>query len=784
MKRILSLVLTCALSIITSLSASVGFVAAAKQPPLTEEPYAEDEIIAVFETGTKTAKMQQIVKSLGAKSAEPINAISSVSTKTTPCVITLPKGKSVEHALKEYARDPSIAYVQPNYLYSYDTTEEDSGIPLARKAAIVNDDTNQWNLKKIDTQKAWDLIDEVEAERRELGKEDLKKVTVAVLDTGVDLKHEDLQEALNPQKCVKVEGQPVPLYPDQTYPLLTGDEGGHGTKVAGIIGATSGNHRGSAGVAAGNNNQIVELAVIDVYDHYYGRYDKLARSSDLIKGIDYAVSDKVNAKVINMSLGHQPRGTHPQNDFALSTKIRQVVQEKQVTVVCSAGNRNNTKLWYPSDFRDSISVISTVNYSNVFKQCKAPSSSYGKNKDISAPGYQIMVPVKGGSYKSGSSGTSFSAPVVSAVAAMLYYVNPDILEESIKGSQNVRKIKKYGISSAQVEEIMKTTATDLYLEGDDPYTRCGNVNAYAAVAKSVGRNVAIFPSPLTAPKLSASSAGRKKIRLSWSKTASAQGYQIYRSTSPNGTYTLIKTLHNGNKTTLIDSGLQFKKNYYYKMRSLGTIDNKRSYSRYSAVVAASPHLSKVTGFTASARSYRSILLKWNKVAGAQGYQIFRSSSKHGKYQALKTLTSGATTSYTDTAGLTAGKTYYYKIRPYTKIAGTRVYRKAFSPIKNAKAVPKRPSALKVTKQLKKNSTVNAKIKWAIDPDVTGYKISRAVSSNHNFKEIKRLSRNSTSTFIDSNLKQHKTYYYKVRAYKQINGKNLYSAYSVVRKIET
>lgn len=692
MKRILSLVLTCALSIITSLSASVGFVAAAKQPPLTEEPYAEDEIIAVFETGTKTAKMQQIVKSLGAKSAEPINAISSVAIKTTPCVITLPKGKSVEHALKEYARDPSIAYVQPNYLYSYNTTEEDSGIPLARKAAIVNDDTNQWNLKKIDTQKAWDLIDEVEAERRELGKEDLKKVTVAVLDTGVDLKHEDLQEALNPQKCVKVEGQPVPLYPDQTYPLLTGDEGGHGTKVAGIIGATSGNHRGSAGVAAGNNNQIVELAVIDVYDHYYGRYDKLARSSDLIKGIDYAVSDKVNAKVINMSLGHRPNGAGAQHDPALAAKIRKVVQEKQVTVVCSAGNKNNTKLWYPSDFKDSISVISTMNYTNVFSQCKAPSSSYGKHKDISAPGYHVMVPTKNGGYKTDASGTSFAAPVVSAVAAMLYYVNPDVSERETT-VQSTPLLTTYGITSAQVKDILKSTATDLYAEGDDLYTRCGNVNAYAAVAKAVGKTIPTAPVRLSAPKLKATSSGYNKVRLTWNKVSDAQGYSIYRTSSTNSRYVLVKTLHNGNRTTFTDSGLMTGKKYFYKIKSFGTVDNKKSHSAYSTVARGIPHLAGITSFTVSARSYRSIHLKWKRVTGARGYQIFRSYSKKGSYKLLKTLVGQTKTSYTDTAGLTMGKTYYYKIRPFTKASGKRIYGKTYSPVKSTKVTSKRFSAI-------------------------------------------------------------------------------------------
>lgn len=686
------LALLCALIITTALSASAVPVAAAKQQSPVNEAYAKDEIIVMFEAGTRAAKTHQIGKALGAESVEPINPTTSSSAKASPCVVTLPQGESVKHALKKYQRNPSVAYVQPNYLYSYDDAVDDNETPIARTAAATKNDTDRWNLKKIDTQKAWDLIDEIEAERRQAGKEDLKRVTVAVLDTGVDLEHEDLQEALNPQKCVKVEGQPIPLYPGQTYPLLTGDQGGHGTKVAGIIGATSGNHKGSAGVAAGNNNQIVELAVIDVYDHYYGRYDKLARSSDLIKGIDYAVRPEVNAKVINMSLGHRPKGPRSTKDYALAAKIGEVAREKQVTVVCSAGNKNNTELWYPSDFTDSISVISTVNYSNVFKQCKAPTSNYGKLKDISAPGYHVMVPTKNGGYKADASGTSFAAPVVSAVAAMLYYVNPDAPEKETT-AQSTPLLSTYGITSSQIKDILKSTATDLYAKGDDLYTRCGNVNAYAAVAKAAGKTISTAPVRLSPPKLKAVSSGYNKVRLTWNKVSTAQGYNIYRASSANGRYNLVKTLHNGRRTTFTDSSLRIGKKYFYKIKSFGTVDNKKSHSTYSAVARGIPHLTGITGFTVSAQSYRSIHLKWKRVVGARGYQIFRSDSKKGSYKLLKTLVGKTKTAYTDAAGLTAGKTYYYKIRPFTKASGKRIYGKVYSPVKGTKAVPKRSSAI-------------------------------------------------------------------------------------------
>lgn len=815
MKRIISLVLICTMiATMCFYMDSAPAAAASETPALVDGTYVEDELLVVFEDDVKPSETEKVADKLDAKDIEPLETDTTDTGEETPCLVTLPKGEDVEDAIKEYEKNPKVAYAQPNYLYAYnkdaDKTNEQ---PIAQKSAVTSDDTDQWNLKKIDTQEAWDLIDDIEAERKKAGKEDLKKVTVAVLDTGVNLEHEDLQKALNPKKCVKIEGDDVNA--EGAYPQLTtangtkGDDGGHGTKVAGVIGATSGNHKGSAGVAAGNDNQIVELAVLDVYERYNSDSDRMARSSDLIKGIDYAVGKHIGAKVINMSLGHYPGSEGAEDDLALETKIREVVQKKNVTVVCSAGNKNSTDLWYPSDFDDTISVISTINYTNIFEQCKAPSSSYGSHKDISAPGYQVMTLNKSGGYTDNSSGTSFAAPVVAAVAAMIYYVNPDTLKEvtptpptepEVSPGQPVSpgdavgpndpsqppeqeyEVVKYGITSAEVESIMKTTATDLYTAGDDTYTRCGNVNAYAAVAKAAGKNVKTDPSPLTAPTLKAASAAYNQVRLTWNKPAGAQGYNIYRSTTKNGTYARIKTIYDGDITTFDNTGLQAHTTYYYKILSFGTVDDKRSYSKQSEPVAGTPLLPRVTGFKAASESYRSIKLSWSKVTGASGYQLFRSTSKNGTYKSFKTVTSGNTTSHINKAGLTAGKTYYYKIRPYITISGKKVYGKTYSVVKSAKTKPKTPS-LAVSKYSSGKVKRKVLVKWSKVASVTGYRISRSTSAKKGFKRIKSPSYKAARSFIDTGVTKNKTYYYKIRAYKKVNGKVVYGNYSTVKKIK-
>lgn len=811
MKRIISLVLVCTMvATMCFYMDAVPAAAASETPALVDGTYVEDELLVVFEDDVKPSETEKVAEKLDAKDIEPLETDSPADGEETPCLVTLPKGENVEDAIKEYEKNAKVAYAQPNYLYAYhkDADGKDEQ-PIARKAAVTSDDTDQWNLKKIDTQEAWDLIDDIEAERKKAGKEDLEKVTVAVLDTGVNLEHEDLQKALNPKKCVKIERAEPDK--DGKYPQLTtangtkGDDGGHGTKVAGIVGATAGNHKGSAGVAAGNDNQIVELSVLDVYERYISGSDRLARSSDLIKGIDYAVGSHIGAKVINMSLGHYGKSDESSgdpDDPALDTKIKEVVREKNVTVVCSAGNHNNTVTWYPSDFDDTISVISTINYTNIFEQCKAPSSSYGSKKDISAPGYQVMTLNKNGGYTVNSSGTSFASPVVAAVAAMIYYVNPDTLKEvtptpptepevspgdadnsSLQSPEKEYEVEKYGITSSEVESIMKTTATDLYTVGDDSYTRYGNVNAYAAVAKAAGKKVSTAQSPLDAPTLlKTESAAYNKVHLTWNKPAGAQGYQIYRATSKNGSYTKIKTIYDGNIKTFDDADLQTNTAYYYKIRSFGTVDDKRSYSEQSEPVVGTPLLSGVTNFKVESNSYRSIKLCWSKVEGASGYQMFRSSSKNGTYKSFKTLTNGNATSHVNKAGLTAGKTYYYKMRPYINISGKKAYGKTYSAIKSAKTKPATPS-LTVSKYSSGKVKRKVRVKWSKVSEVTGYRISRSTSAKKGFKRIKSPSYKATRSFIDKGVKKNKTYYYKIRAYKKVNGKLLYGSYSTVKKIK-
>ena len=197
-----------------------------------------------------------------------------------------------------------------------------------------------------------------------------------------------------------------------------------------------------------------------------------------------------------------------------------------------------------------------------------------------------------------------------------------------------------------------------------------------------------------------------------------------------------------------------------------------------------PHLSlaipkeapeKVQNVKASSKSYNSIKITWNKATGADGYKIYRATSKSGKYSAIKTVTSASTLSYTNT-GLTTGKTYYYKVRAYTTINGSKVYG-SYSSVVSAK-----PSLSKPSLYLSAGSK-KAYIKWSKISGASGYEIYRASSKKGYYSKIKTITSGKTTSYTNSKLTRKKTYYYKVRAYRYVSGKKVYSSYSSVKYVK-
>lgn len=255
------------------------------------------------------------------------------------------------------------------------------------------------------------------------------------------------------------------------------------------------------------------------------------------------------------------------------------------------------------------------------------------------------------------------------------------------------------------------------------------------------------------------------------KTATATG-NVHVRKGPSTNYTSLGVLKIGQKVEILgtDSATGWYKIKYNN--GYGYVSNK--YLKIDSSNQQSTTLSKPT-VKASSSSYNSNKLSWNKVKGASGYEVLRATSKTGTYKLVKTITSGSTVSYTDKS-LATGTTYYYKVRAYRTVDKKKVY-SSYSSVVSAKPVLKTPS-VKLTSGSKK-----ATIKWEKISGASGYEVYRATSKSGKYSKIKTITKNSTVSYVNSSLTKNKTYYYKVRAYRTVNGKKIYSSYSVAKSVK-
>lgn len=184
-------------------------------------------------------------------------------------------------------------------------------------------------------------------------------------------------------------------------------------------------------------------------------------------------------------------------------------------------------------------------------------------------------------------------------------------------------------------------------------------------------------------------------------------------------------------------------------------------------------IKNVSGVKAASAGYDSVKVSWEKVAGVTGYKVYRADSKNGKYKCVKTVKGEKTTSYKDKK-LTAGKTYYYQVKPYLgKKEGSA-----------SKKVSAKPVPTKVAISSVKNSGAKTvAVKWKKVSGASGYEIYSATSKNGKYKKVATVKKGGTTSCKNTKLKKGKTYYYKVRAYCTVNGKKVYGKYSEVKSVK-
>jgi thermitase len=314
-------------------------------------------------------------------------------------LIKVPAGKELQ-LVEALGRNPAVEYAEPDQIVTPAAADQ----YIDRQYALNNSGqsfTNTAGTLTVGAGTADADVDAVEAWGVTKG----FGIRVAVLDSGVATDHPDL----NPN---------VALRANFSNARTNEDKYGHGTHVAGIIAAVADNGMGVAGVCPG----CTILAGKVLNDSGGGS------SSGLANGINWSVSN--GAKVINMSLAVRPSRT-------LETAVNNA-WSKGVVLVAAAGNGGNQNMMYPGAYSNVIAVAATDNHDN-----KASFSTYGPWVDIAAPGVSVYSTFPTGSFVLGTqnnrssgydigSGTSMSAPIVAATAALAWSVNPELDNQAIR----------------------------------------------------------------------------------------------------------------------------------------------------------------------------------------------------------------------------------------------------------------------------------------------------------------------------------------------------------------
>lgn len=182
--------------------------------------------------------------------------------------------------------------------------------------------------------------------------------------------------------------------------------------------------------------------------------------------------------------------------------------------------------------------------------------------------------------------------------------------------------------------------------------------------------------------------------------------------------------------------------------------------------------------TLSAKNKSSkISFAWNRIEGADGYQIYRYEEETKRYTRVKTIANAEKTSYVKTMDYATA--YAFRVRAYqTSSEGSRVYGK-FSPIAKVTTAPSKVTKLSV-RQLK---SAKAALTWQPQEGAQGYQIYRSTKKNGTYTRIKTLKNSQSKKYSGISQKRGKTYYYKVRAYVAgEDGVRRYGTFSSVKKL--
>lgn len=419
MKKLLSLVLMANVAVVlsgcnTQSLAPAGMTTINGQELTASEAQQARRFLVGFKAMPSAKAIAEVEKATGTKNIKSIKKVSMVVFETSG---------DVGAALKSLKSQPGVQFVESELLPKLEPFKAVNVTVRPRQGNSTVDPLrkDQWALDKMGVDQAVSAVKK------------LKTIKVAVIDTGVDLKHPDLQGVL-------LEGMnfDVPGTPPQ-------DGQGHGTMTAGCVAAVANNGIGVAGVAP--NAKVIPVKVGN-------------SASSIVEAMMWAAD---NSDMITMSLSYKPNMSGYPAAVESTRRAAEYVMSKGIPMVCSMGNTGTSSKNVPSAFAGK-EVPGLIAVGATDKNDKVTSfSTFGDWTSVSAPGAGIMTTAMGGQYKA-VDGTSFSTPLTAGVVALMLGAG-------------------HSSDPAKVKATLQSTAVDIGTPGYDDKAGAGRVNALAAVTK-------------------------------------------------------------------------------------------------------------------------------------------------------------------------------------------------------------------------------------------------------------------------------------------------------------
>lgn len=395
--------------------------------PAEEPRYVPGRVLVKFKDRIPSWTADSWFASYGARRVAHIPAIRTY-------LLELEGGQSVEEAVAVLSRNPEVDFAEPDYIARAQVTPDDpffgfqyalynSGQPIS----IPGSPTGKPSAD-IKATVAWE---ETKGD---------PEVIVAVVDTGVDLLHPDL--------VAKLAGSGRDFVNDD---FDASDDHGHGTFIAGLIGAETDNNLGIAGTAW--DCRLLPVKVLNASAE--GAYSAISQ------GIIWAVLN--GAKVINLSLGYT------EDSATLRDAVKYAFE--QGAVLCAGTGNTGSAVEYPAAYDDYCLAVAATDYNDA----RPAWSNYGPQVDAAAPGVSIFSTFPRGYFGPGSldygygQGTSAAAAFASGLAALIVSLKPFL-------------------TPAQVMDVIRYSCDDINVQaypGRDEFLGYGRLNMEKALVPLV-----------------------------------------------------------------------------------------------------------------------------------------------------------------------------------------------------------------------------------------------------------------------------------------------------------